>query len=337
MEPPEWPRVFGTQLSNYPLYSVPLLQTLRVAGVVTAEDLMAAEVADIVSRSNGALSAEEVQGARAEACEFFGGLQSSVLAESLTERGGRAIETGQPDFDALLGGGLPSGKAVELVGPMGIGKTQLCMWLAARLVAQDPLATVVFVSSSNAVHAQRLIDLLDFVPADLRAERVSRIRLHQCLDAEQLMQTMYDLHDSLAASVMGREAATTRIAAIIVDSVAPLLLPTLGKAPFGHSLLFAFRTVLFECAAVWQSAMILTNFVAGQSDRSDEGLTWAMGPSWGQVPSVRLWLSPAEDSASDAAILTVSCAAAGYFQRACTMHVGRTGLRFAPHHAHNNG
>ena len=337
MEPPEWPRVYGAQLSNYPLFPVPLLQSLRLVGVTTAEELMVCEAAEIVARSGGDLSLQEVLGARAEAAVFFGGFQSSALAVALTEQGPRWLETGQPDFDQLLGGGLPCCKPVELVGPMGIGKTQLCMWLAARLVAQDPLATVVFVSSSNSVSAQRLLDLLDCVPSELRAERLSRIRLHQCHDAEQLMQTMYELHDTLAEAGIGREVSPAPVAAIIVDSVASLLQPTLGKAPFGHSLIFSFRAVLLDCAAVWQSVIVLTNFVAGPSDRGDRGggsedaLNWAMGPSWGQVPSVRVWLSPAEDSLADAAVVTVSCAAAGFFQRACTMHIGRTGLRFVPH------
>ncbi len=336
MKPPESPRARGAQLRNYPLFSAPVLAALKEAGVTTAEELMVSEAGDIAARS-GSLSTQEIMAARSEAASFFGGMRTTGLALALTELGPQYRATGQADFDQLFGGGLPCCRAVELVGGMGVGKTQLCMWLAAQMVAQDAAATVFFVSSSNAVSAQRLLDLLDGVPRHLRAERLSRIHLHHCFDAEQLLQTMYTLHDSLGEAAVGRASIDTHIGAIIVDSVAPLLQPTLGKAPFGHSLIFAFRHVLFECAAASRSAIVLTNFLKGPNDRNgpaDDALEWTMGPSWGQVPSVRVWLSPAEEGAGDAAVVTVSCAGGGLFQKSCTMHIGRSGLRFVPHSVH---
>ncbi len=146
------------------LFAEDLIKSLSGAGISSVEELMVVEVADILSKSNGSLTAEAVEDARSKAADFFGGFSTNALSLSLTELTGPQFHaSGQSDFDALLGGGLPKMKIVELIGGIGVGKSQLCMWLACRLVAQEPAAQVLFISSSNAVSAERLISLLDFV------------------------------------------------------------------------------------------------------------------------------------------------------------------------------
>jgi hypothetical protein len=319
------------------LFSDLVLSGLSGAGISTVEELMICEASDVAARSNGTLTMEAVVDARSKAASFFGGFSTNALSLVLTELNGPQSQThatGQVDFDQLFGGGLPSLKAVELIGPMGVGKTQLCMWLASRLVSQEPNAHVVFVSSSNAVSAERFLNLLDFVSEDLRSEHLSRIDIRHCFDANQLLESLYALHDSLAESARGL-CSSRRISGIIVDSIAPLLQPTIGKAPFGHSLIFSFRHVLFAVAAVSRSAIVLTNFVTGQHDLQldKDAINWAMGPSWGQVPSLRVWLSPGEEG-SDTCVISVASSGAGWFQKACTMQIGSKGLRFVPHEYH---
>lgn len=313
------------------LFSDAVLKGLTLAGVLSAEELMIVEAPDIAARSSGALTVENVLDARSKAAAFFGGFSSNAFSLLLTEATGphSCHSTGQSDFDSLFGGGLPALKAVELIGPMGVGKTQLCMWLACRLVAQEPSSHVVFVSSSNAVSADRFLSFLDFAPAEQRQELLSRILIHHCFDANQLMEAMYGVYDALADGSRGLRPQK-RISGILVDSIAPLLQPTLGKAPFGHSLIFSFRQVLFAAASVSKSAIVLTNFVAGQQETDKDAVNWAMGPSWGQVPNIRVWMTPGEEG-SDTCVVTVSSSGSGFFQKACTMHIGSKGLRFIPH------
>lgn len=308
-----------------------VLKGLNLAGVSTAEELMIGEALEIVARSNGALTLENVLDARSKAASVFGGSSSNAFSLMLSEARSPHMcrATGQGDFDALFGGGLPSAKAVELIGPMGVGKTQLCMWLACRLVAQEAGSSVMFISSSNAISAERFESFLDFAPAESRAELMSRIEIHHCFDANQLMDAMYSVYDTLCEGSCGLRLQK-RISAFIVDSIVPLLQPTIGKAPFGHSLMFSFRHVLYSCASVSRSAMVLTNFVTGQLEAEKDSLNWAMGPSWGHIPSVRVWMTPGEEG-SDSCVVTVCSSGAGFFQKACSMHIGSKGLRFTPH------
>ena len=141
---------------------------------------------------------------------------------------------------------------------------------------------------------------------------------------------MYALHDEQAEMSRGARPVGNPIACIMIDSIAPLIQHGLGKAQFGHSIMYSFRHVLLKTAALHGSAIVLSNFLGQQFNDNNNEVTWAMGPSWGQVPSLRIWMTPGEEG-SDSCILTVSCSGAGWFQKACTMYIGSKGLRFVPH------
>jgi RAD51-like protein 1 len=70
--------------------------------------------------------------------------------------------TGMPLLDAHLGGGLPPCAVTELVGRAGVGKTQLCLAVAARALIDGASfgARVVYIDTEGSFSASRLMQLL---------------------------------------------------------------------------------------------------------------------------------------------------------------------------------
>src|SRR4051812_2133848 len=49
--------------------------------------------------------------------------------------GGATLESGIPNFDRILGGGIPLGDVVLVMGPAGSGKTTLCFQVAFHVAS----------------------------------------------------------------------------------------------------------------------------------------------------------------------------------------------------------
>ena len=64
------------------------------------------------------------------------------------------LTTGIPEFDRVLGGGLVAGSVVLLGGEPGIGKSTLCLQLAANVAAGH--GTVLYVSGEESLEQVRL-------------------------------------------------------------------------------------------------------------------------------------------------------------------------------------
>ena len=75
----------------------------------------------------------------------------------------QCLRTGIPELDAHLLGGIRSGVVTELVGPAGIGKTQLCVALAAEalLAGRTCGAGVIYVDTERSFPPERLLVLLE--------------------------------------------------------------------------------------------------------------------------------------------------------------------------------
>jgi len=87
------------------------------------------------------------------------------------------IETGIPELDRVLGGGLVPGSVVLLAGEPGIGKSTLALQLAAELKSDAP---VLYVTGEESLEQLRLrADRLPKVPADLLVMAETRVEATQ--------------------------------------------------------------------------------------------------------------------------------------------------------------
>ena len=127
----------------------------------------------------------------------------SALVTGLIEDGATEpprIETGLPDLDRVLGGGLVAGSVVLLAGPPGIGKsTLLLQWLAAMSAAGSP-GLLVSGEESRAQVASRARRLgvrteeVSFAPGrDLRAILQAARSARPAILAVDSIQTVRDL------------------------------------------------------------------------------------------------------------------------------------------------
>lgn len=232
-------------LVSCPLVPESLRDTLVAARFRSLDEVLALDAGQLEERTG--LSKGDAAQVLAAVAAWCGGHSSSLLC-AVTEMGPRAVDTGQAElsfvrnsalshltvggasFNELLGDeGLPSGKIVELVGPAAVGKTQLCMWCAARVALTHPTRSVLFISSSNTVSIERL---MSFLPASLSASQLaavlSRIVIVNCFDYEQLLSTLYLLRHDVQWRGRGVDAPPGSLGAadlvlVIVDSIAPLL------------------------------------------------------------------------------------------------------------------
>jgi hypothetical protein len=307
--------------------------------VETIEDLLVESAYNISIRCEG-LAEEEVNKAVLAAHSFFGGTETDAFHVLATELGVQHHPTGDTEFDGLFGGGLPTGKILEVVGGMGVGKSQLCMWLSASLVAQNENHRVVFISSDNSLDAVRLLSLL---PSTLNRQEkefcLARIEVRHCFRWDQLMRSLYQLKDEVSSQALGVGQGQLVPACVIVDSMASLIQPVLGKMPLGHSLIFSVRSVLLNIATVCNAGVVVTNFTLTGDWQNEKGnaLNLAMGASWGTVSHSKLWVTKPEgrkftedeeeeEDEDDEAILTLP----GIVQRACMMKIGDKRLKFLP-------
>ena len=316
-----------------PLLSADLVALLHEAHVDSVEELLLDSAAVVAARSSAGLREAQVNEAVALVAQCCAGIDTNAF-QVVTGMGPQHRATGQTDFDNFFAGGLPVGQILELVGPGGVGKTQLCMWLAVRIALRDPNSRVIFISSDNSLDAVRM---KSFLPLDTALEDcLGRIQVQYCFDAEALLQYLYETRDAVLANEMGfgrRTEATPSL--LIIDSVAPLISPLLTKNPFGHSIIFALRQVLLEIAAASKATVVLTNFTKGKDwgrggGRSDEfnpveTVTASLGHSWSLVAQMRLWMSSTNEG--ETSVLTLIGTTQ---QRACMMHMTTQGLIFRP-------
>lgn len=321
-------------LSECPLLEERVVRALEAGRVETIGQLMGQTV-EAVMKASG-LGLEEVEEAVREAATWYGGQSTDGFQLVTGELGPQHLPTGRSDCDRFLGGGLPVGQLLELLGPSAVGKTQLSLWLAVQLVRRSQTARVLFISSDCSLDAERMRDFL--APTDPVDSILDRVHVHHCFDADQLMHLLYRVRADLSAQSLGTAAGDPlSLVAVFIDSVAPLIAPCLGKMPYGHSLIFSLRTVLLEIAHASAASIVVTNFTlskdwsqgrsdaSGMSAASNSGsdtLSWAMGPSWGTVADVRVWMSATNEG--DKFLLTMP----GIVQRTCYMQTAHDGLTF---------
>jgi recombination protein RecA len=112
----------------------------------------------------------------------------------------KTLELGIPKLDAILGGGLPQGRIVEIFGPEGAGKTTLA--LHAILQSQQLGGTAVFIDAEHALDPDYARQL--------------------GVDTDNLLIAQPDSGE-MALTLIETLVESNAIALIVVDSVAALI------------------------------------------------------------------------------------------------------------------
>ena len=149
------------RLARVPGLSADLHAAVRQSGLAKCSDLLTLTTLELVDRLD--LYLEEVEDVL-EAVAAAVAPQPRTALQLLQSKaaGPRPLRTGLPALDAHLGGGLRAGGVTEVVGPAGMGKTQLCLALAARALVDGSgsAARVLYVDNERSFQPARLVQLL---------------------------------------------------------------------------------------------------------------------------------------------------------------------------------
>lgn len=125
---------------------------------------------------------------------------------------------GSTRLDDLLGGGLFPGEVCEVAGPSGVGKTQLCLTVAALTALSG--VPVVYLDSGNGFSSERVLELLHARGSGVvsRAQvmvALTRLRVKPVHDAQHLLHMLHTWPDDDPAM-------------LVVDAAGSLLAPLAG-------------------------------------------------------------------------------------------------------------
>jgi len=208
------------------------------------------------------------------------------------------LETGSPQLDLLLQGGLTTGEITEFVGPSAVGKTQLCLTIAAQIAIRG--ASVVYVDTTHSFTAPRVSAIMQHIrplePLEF-GRALSRIRCLQAFDVADILATLESLREALEegqdASFMGG------LRLVVIDSLAGVMAPVLGGGLWnGHALMVSAVRTMKALATKFFIAFIVTNHTVSHG-QFDNKIRPALGETWTYFADVRLSLSSAESKAKN--------------------------------------
>eukprot|EP00669_Euglena_mutabilis_P002208 TRINITY_DN12811_c0_g1_i1.p2 TRINITY_DN12811_c0_g1~~TRINITY_DN12811_c0_g1_i1.p2 ORF type:complete len:247 (-),score=43.94 TRINITY_DN12811_c0_g1_i1:53-793(-) len=215
--------------------------------------------------------------------------------------------TGCGPLDRLLGGGVGTAQVTEVVGKSGAGKTQLCHQVVAQALLKG--FTALYIDTTNSFSARRLVEVLIALQPDLEQSRqqqllmfLNNIRISNVYDAEDLAPLLSATQASVAFArspdTSQPEPFWAQLGVIVVDSIASLFLPLLGRTTGGHALLMSTAQTLRRLA-VGPVSVLVTNFLVqdgqgGAAMRPALGATWAYVPSWSLLLSTDPVMEPSD-------------------------------------------
>ncbi|GAQ85938.1 putative DNA repair protein RAD51 [Klebsormidium nitens] len=262
--------------------------------------------ADVVAKAVAAIS-QNVAPTRRTVLEMYmdqqqpGDIQGGHLHTDLPK-----LPTNLPSLDDALRGGVPLGSITELVGPAGVGKTQLCLMLSIFATLPTDIGGLdgkcVYIDTENKFSAKRLIEIAtmrlpDSFPDEQAVQHLtSRVLVLRPNSAIDLLTRLQKLEEAMI-----REKAKL----IVLDSVAALV-----RSEYGHDQLQQRQDLLGRQAALlkylaetFRIPVVVTNQVMAQMGAPSQQ------PNYGFVEHERKKLRPSpgyEDSTYDSSTVTAA-------------------------------
>ena len=292
------------RLARVPGLSADLHAAVHQSGLAKCSNLLTLTTLELVDRLD--LYLQEVEDVL-EAVAAAVAPQPRTALQLLQSKaaGARPLRTGLPALDAHLGGGLRAGGVTEVVGPAGMGKTQLCLALAARALVDGSgsAARVLYVDNERSFQPARLVQLLRMLvshgaPAVDPEELAARVCVVQPASWEEFEHCLPNLETEML-----QQPASL----IVVDSIAAP-----ARAHFGRDRLMQRQDALAAQAAylkylaeAYSAVVLVVNQVMGGGgpDGSDSGnavsrvqgmdesvLSACLGNTWAHCVNTRLVL-----------------------------------------------
>ena len=175
-------------------------------------------------------------------------------------------------LDHLLNGGLPSsgGEILEVKGPSGVGKSQLCMTIS-RTFGHVHKEKVLYIDTCNGVDISRFHQIFckgDCDNAEVTAD-LRNVSIVKATNIQALLTTL---------DVIEVMREPSRFSLVIIDSFAHLILPLNGKKnPTGHAVTDVIVGILRRIVRNQGTNIVVTTFAQRQDDGS---LRTSLGAWW---------------------------------------------------------
>lgn len=100
-----------------------------------------------------------------------------------------------PSIDRLFGNGLPSNSIIELFGPAGSGKTQLCLQIIENILKTENDSKILYICTQERFPIERLVSMLG---SELAHSELDRVHLQYFLDFEvESHFFQYSIHEMI--------------------------------------------------------------------------------------------------------------------------------------------
>jgi RecA/RadA recombinase len=202
-------------------------------------------------------------------------------------------------IDDLFPHGLASGELYELSGPSRVGKTQMCLQLAAK-VAGGGGATVAYIDTTSAFDAARIVSILHAgacKPALSVELTLGAISCFRAPNSFALLGVLESIERSLA---LQSDDYFQKLGLLIVDCPTSVIATVLGgKTRQGHAILTHIVRLLKSIATRSAVAVVLTSHTVADRQQAGYagGVKTALGETWTFAADHRLFLSESTDRA----------------------------------------
>ncbi|XP_013411284.1 DNA repair protein RAD51 homolog 4 isoform X2 [Lingula anatina] len=232
-----------------PVLTQDVIDTLRKQGVRTVLDFLEHNAEEMVKKAGmsykDVLAIRHVLLAQYSAVPVNG---ADMYEDALNSMA--ILPTGVKSLDTMLDGGLYTSEVTELVGPAGVGKSQLCMYTSLN-ISRNLKQNIMYIDSTGDFCIQRLQDILY---SDQVEDETNAFYQHLKL--------------------------------VIVDSLPAVVLPVLGGAQTdGHGYLMHLARMMKTLAVDFNLALMTTNnVVQGEAGETKP----ALGRAWSHIPNTRV-------------------------------------------------
>jgi RAD51-like protein 1 len=198
-------------------------------------------------------------------CPKIISVQDMMVTRSIHSTTINTIQTGLPLLDTNLRGGLPIGQITELVGEAGVGKTQFCLTLTARVVTKLGYG-VLYIDTEGKFSVHRLMEIVSELDGNEDCIQHIIVLRADTFNTATLLTELQNLDSQIIEH---------HVKLIILDSIAAT-----SRLEFNRDQIFERQQALSKQASVlkmfaetYQLAVLLTNQVIGGNDNSTSTTT----------------------------------------------------------------
>ncbi|OJA11134.1 hypothetical protein AZE42_02359 [Rhizopogon vesiculosus] len=207
------------------------------------------------------------------------------------------VSCGVRELDDLVGG-FGGSRVIEISGEKGSGKTALALQTVIQRLVADVNSSALWIDTSGDFSAEKTVQLVRHFDVAMSENVLERLQVSLCFNIEAVR----DILESLRISLSSLRNVGPTVRCIVIDSVTPLLLPSLSAVSSqGHAMMSTFMRQLRELAQTFGLTIIVINGTSAAAPFNPSSAFEstirkpALGPSFTFMTDCTLWLRKTQD------------------------------------------